>query len=94
MEKKLKLVVSQDSIILVTFGRDSECLFMLKSHFQTWLKTIEPSERACVHITPTAWDASDLDFMQRANQNVARLESEIKEQREMVATRLKQRKRA
>jgi hypothetical protein len=91
---KPKIVISQDQVILVTYGRWSESRFMLLSTYQTFLKTIEPSERACVMVTPTDYDPSDLDFMQKSNEIIGRLELDIKEQREMVVTRLKQRKRA
>jgi hypothetical protein len=89
---KLKIVLKQDQVILVTFGQWSESRFMLLSQYQTWLKTIEPSERNCVMVTPTDYDATDIDFMERSNSIIKRLESEISEQRELLATRLKQRR--
>ncbi len=92
--RKLKVAVSSDQVILVTFGSNSQCLFMLLSDYQTWLKTIDPSERNCVMVTPTDYDAADLDFMDKSNKIIDRLESEVREQRELVTTRLKQRRRA
>ncbi len=95
MERKLKVCVAQDSVILVTFGPQSSCVFMLMSQYQKWVKAnVEPSERACVMVTPTNYDVADIEFLSKSNDIIKRLESEISEQREMVATRMKQRKRA
>ncbi len=90
----MKVCIAKDQVILVTFGPRSECVFMLMSHYQTWLKSIDPSERACVLVTPTNYDVADLDFLAKSNDIIRRLENEITEQREFVATRLKQRRRA
>jgi hypothetical protein len=82
----------QDRVILVTFGRQSKCLFMLLSDYQSWRKTIDKNEY--VLITHTDMDAADLEFMNRSNAIIDRLEREVDEVEQRLVDRMKQRKRA
>jgi uncharacterized protein (DUF1697 family) len=86
MDKKI------DSVILVTFGRHSKCLFMLASDYQSWRKTIDAKEY--VLVTHTDMQPDDLAFLNKANDIISRLENEIKDVELTLEHRFKSRKPA
>jgi hypothetical protein len=62
------------------------------SDYHSWRKTIDPKEY--VLITHTDMDASDLEFMNRSNAIIDRLEREVDEVEQRVIDRMKQKRRA
>lgn len=89
-----KLKVMGDSVICVTWGPFSKCQFMLLSKYQEWLKTIPQNERRCVLVTETNWSPADLDFINRSNEIIDRLENEKTEVEERITHYFKSKKRA
>lgn len=73
-----------DSVILVTFGRQSNCRFILRSDFRAWLQTLPANERKCVLVTETDMSPADLEFMDRSQKIIDRLEMEQEEVEQTV----------